>query len=141
MKDITLKITGKQIFDGQEEEQMEFVTDGKFYLRNGAAYVVYDESEISGLAGCKTTLKLKDGTVKMRRVGGGGFGTELYFEKGKRFSNTYNTPYGEMEIEVLTSKVNTDIDFENGCGNISIDYNVSMEGVAEGKNQICIDIS
>lgn len=141
MKDITLKITGKQIFDGQEEEQMEFVTDGKFYLRNGAAYVVYDESEISGLAGCKTTLKLKDGTVKMRRVGGGGYGTELYFEKGKRFSNTYNTPYGEMGIEVLTSKVNTDIDFENCSGSIRIDYNVSMEGVAEGKNQICIDIS
>lgn len=140
MKDITLKITGKQIFDGQEQEQMEFVTDGKLYLRNGAVYVVYDESDISGLKGCRTTLRLKDDTVKMRRTGEAGYGTELYFEKGKRFCNSYNTPYGAMGIEVLTSMVRTDFDAENCSGKISIAYDVSMEGMAEGKNQLTIDI-
>lgn len=139
MKDITLKITGKQIFDGSEEEQMEFVTDGKLYLRNDAVYVVYDESDISGLAGCKTTLKLKDNTVKMRRTGVAGYGTELYFEEGKRFSNIYNTPYGDMGIEVLTASVKTELDGDY-AGKISIAYDVSMEGMAEGKNQITIDI-
>ena len=139
MKDITLKITGKQIFDGSEEEQMEFVTDGKLYLRNDAVYVVYDESDISGLAGCKTTLKLKDNTVKMRRTGGEGYGTELYFEEGKRFSNIYNTPYGDMGIEVLTASVKTELN-DDYAGKVSIAYDVSMEGMEEGKNQITIDI-
>ena len=48
MKDITLKIIGKQSYDDMEEEQMEFVTDGRLYVRGGSAYIIYDESEVSG---------------------------------------------------------------------------------------------
>lgn len=40
MKDITLKIIGKQSYDDMEEEQMEFVTDGRFYVRGGSAYII-----------------------------------------------------------------------------------------------------
>ena len=64
MKDITLKITGKQCYDNHEEEQMEFVTDGKIYVSGGAIYIVYDESDVSGLSGCKTTLKVSGDSLK-----------------------------------------------------------------------------
>ncbi len=139
MRDITLKIIGKQFFDNQEMEQMEFVTDGKLYFRSGAAYVIYDESGVSGMPMGKTMLRVKDDTVKMRRVGGEAR-TELYFEKGKRFSSNYETPFGEMGIEVLTSMVENGLDSETGSGQININYDVSMEGYAEGKNQLTIDI-
>ena len=33
MKEITLEITGRQQYEGVEEDQMEFVTDGKLYIR------------------------------------------------------------------------------------------------------------
>ncbi len=139
MKDITLKITGRQLFENSEEDQMEFVTDGRLYFRNGAAYVVYEESDISGMPGGKTVLKVKDKTVKMRRTGGEAR-AELYFEKGKRFSSTYETPYGVMGLEVLTNMVDNRLDAETGSGKISINYDVSLEGLAEGKNQLTIDI-
>ena len=140
MKDITLKITGKQSYEDKEEVQMEFVTEGRFYLRGDSVYVIYDESELSGMTGCKTTLKVKDDTVLMRRVGTEGYRSELYFEKGKRFGSTYETPFGPMGVEVVTGTVNCDMDTENGSGHISIEYNVSLEGLAEGKNQLHIDI-
>ena len=126
MKDITLKITGKQSYADKEEVQMEFVTEGRF--------------ELSGMTGCKTTLKIKDNTVLMRRTGTEGYRSELYFEKGNRFGSTYETPYGPMDVEVVTAAVNCDIDKENGSGHIGIEYNVSLEGLAEGKNQLNIDI-
>ena len=47
MKDITIKITGKQCYDGTEEDQMEFITDGRLYERNGYCYLIYDESQRS----------------------------------------------------------------------------------------------
>lgn len=119
---------------------MEFVTEGKLYQRNGAVYVVYEESEISGMDGCKTTLRLKDDTVRMKRTGMSGYGSELYFEKGKRFTGVYSTPFGDMSIEVLTSAVSSYINAEEGTGRVDVSYDVSMEGVAEGKNQITIDI-
>ena len=140
MRAITLKITVKQCYDNHEEEQMEFVTDGKLYVRGDAVYVVYDESDVSGMAGCKTTLKVSGDSLKMRRIGSAGMQTELYFEKGKRISSTYNTPYGRMGMEVLTQRVDNHLDAEACTGNIDIEYQVSLEGMAEGKNRLTIDI-
>ena len=140
MRDITLKIIGKQCYDGKEEDQMEFITDGQLYVRDDSVYMIYDESEVSGMTGCKTTLKVKGDSVKMRRIGEIGFNTELYFEKGKRFSSTYDTPYGPRDIEVLTSRVENNLNMEELKGNIDIEYNVSLEGMAEGKNRLTIDI-
>ena len=140
MRDITLKIIGKQCYDGKEEDQMEFITDGQLYVRDDSVYMIYDESEVSGMTGCKTTLKVKGDSVKMRRIGEIGFNTEIYFEKGKRFSSTYDTPYGPMDIEVLTSRVENNLNMEELKGNIDIEYNVSLEGMAEGKNRLTIDI-
>ncbi len=140
MKDITLKITGKQSYEDADEDQMEFVTDGRLYVRGNSAYIIYDESEVSGMAGCRTTIRVDDRSVKMKRTGLSGFGTELYFEKGKRFNSVYDTPYGPMGIEVLTEHVRNRIDMEKGTGSIDVEYQVSMEGLAEGRNKLIIEI-
>ncbi len=140
MKDITIKITGKQCYDDIEEEQMEFVTDGRLYEKNGFYYLIYDESEISGLEGFRTTLKFDDKSLKMKRISKEGPGPELYFEEGKRFSSNYDTPMGPMEIEVLTRSVRNLMDKEAQKGKLDIEYDVSMGGVAEGKNKLIIDV-
>lgn len=140
MKDITLKIIGKQSYDDMEEEQMEFVTDGRLYVRGGSAYIIYDESEVSGLAGCKTTIRVDDRSVKMKRIGEAGFGTELYFEKGKALFKRIRNALRPMGIEVLTDRVQNSIDMEKGSGCIDVEYQVSMEGLAEGRNRITIEI-
>ena len=52
---ITIKGTMEQ--DGQQES-VELMTRGKFVQRNGAFYIVYEETEATGYAGCTTTVKL-----------------------------------------------------------------------------------
>ena len=42
MKDITLKIVGKQIYKDVEEEQIEFVTEGKLYEKGDSLYLIYE---------------------------------------------------------------------------------------------------
>lgn len=140
MKDITLKITGKQRFKDVEEEQMEFVTDGRLYLKNDAVYLIYDESEVSGMKGCTTTIKVKNDSVKMRRSGKAGFNSEMYFEKGERYVSRYDTPFGRMEVEMLTDWVNNNIDTGTLTGSIDIGYSICLDGAAEGKNRIRIEI-
>jgi len=140
MRDITLKITGKQVYQDREEDQMEFITEGQLYLKNGAIYMIYEESELSGMAGCKTTLKLDGDTLRMKRIGQAGAGTELYFEENRRFCSTYSTPYGPMDIEVLTRSVNNQFDMETLSGNVAVCYDVSLEGMAEGKNKLEINV-
>ena len=68
MKEVMMRIIGTQVNANAEEEQLELITEGKLYEKGEAMYLIYDETELSGMPGCKTRLKLKDGTVKMRRV-------------------------------------------------------------------------
>ncbi len=140
MRDITLKITGKQVYEDREEDQMEFVTEGQLYQKNDAIYVIYDESEMSGMAGCKTTLRLVGDTLRMKRIGGAGGGTEMYFEQNKRFTSTYSTPYGPMDMEILTRYVENQFDKETLSGSICVCYDVSLDGLGEGKNKLEINV-
>jgi uncharacterized beta-barrel protein YwiB (DUF1934 family) len=52
----------------------------------------------------------------------------------------YHTPYGPVGIEVLTDYVKNDFDIESGQGLIDIGYQISLEGIAEGRNRITIKI-
>jgi len=140
MRDITIKITGKQVYDGGEEDQMEFITDGRLYQRNGYCYLIYDESEISGMEGLKTTLRFNDKSLKMKRVGKNGPQSELYFEEERRFMSSYDTPEGPLGIEVLTTAVRNLVDKEEGKGRLDVEYDISLDGMAEGKNRITIDL-
>lgn len=140
-KNITIKITGKRFVGQTADEDMQFVTDATMYDRNGAKYLIYDESEFSGMPGCKTSLKLTDDMVRMKRIGKDidSYGTELVFEKGKRFVSRYRTPYGDIDMEVLTKDIRKDLT-EDGFGKITLNYDVSLHGMAEGRNEIDIEI-
>ncbi|BDF10958.1 hypothetical protein CE91St49_03050 [Emergencia timonensis] len=140
MKDIMLKITGKQFSGDISEDQMEFITEGKLYEKGDSTYLIYDESEFSGFPGCKTTLKLTGDCIRMKRIGSEvGFGMEFIFEKGKRFNSKYHTPYGNLDMEVLTNDVVNNLT-EEGFGDINIDYHVSLNGMAEGRNRLKIEV-
>ena len=39
----------------KQDEVIELITEGKFYKKSDAYYLVYDESEISGMQGTTTT--------------------------------------------------------------------------------------
>ena len=140
MKKITMKITGCQSAEGQQDDQMEFVTEGDLYEKNGALYLIYEESEISGMPGFKTRLKITDGIVKMKRIGStGGTGTEMVFESGRRYESFYHTPYGPFDMEILTNSLENTMTAE-GTGSVSIDYNMSLKGLIESHNKLTIEL-
>ena len=53
MKEIMIRIKGRQANDETGEDFMEFVTEAKLYKRGEAIYLIYEESELSGVPGCK----------------------------------------------------------------------------------------
>ncbi len=141
MRDVRLKIIGKHIYENVEEDQLELVTEGKLYRKGKNIYLTYDESEFTGLEGCKTRLTLSDGAVSMTRSGSAvGIDTEIRFEKGKRYNGYYDTPYGTIEMEVLTNDLISTVD-KNGNGIIDIDYNISLKGLSEGRSRLNIEVT
>ena len=140
MKKIMMKIIGKQASDG-DTDQMEFVTEGELAERNGALYLIYEESEISGMPGCKTRLKIKGDYVSMKRLGTKTLpaGTEMEFEPGRVFTGPYDTPYGSFEMEVVTNSVENTLTAE-GTGSVHIDYKMSLKGLVESHNTLSIEM-
>ncbi|MBQ6370618.1 MAG: DUF1934 domain-containing protein [Firmicutes bacterium] len=140
MKEVMIRIKGKQVSKDSGEDEMEFMTEGKLYRRKGTVYLLYEETELSGVPGCKTRLRLRDGEIQMKRIGeGAGIGNEILFEQGKRYTGYYDTPFGPIPIEVLTNYVNSSIT-EDGSGDIDIDYEISLKGLMEGRNTLNITL-
>ena len=140
MKDITLKITGKQVYGGIEEDQVEFVTEGKIYSRGKTLVLSYEETELSGMPGCTTIMSVNGDVVKMSRKGEGlEQGTEILFEKGKRYTGTYDTPYGPVKMEVLTTQVENSLS-KDQPGRLAIDYDISLQGISEGRSRLELEI-
>ena len=85
----------------EKEEFVELMTRGQFVQKGDSYY-------ITGYEGCTTTLKIAaDGSrVAMLRFGkGGGAGTQLIIEKGKRNLCHYETGYGSMTLGVTADEI------------------------------------
>jgi uncharacterized beta-barrel protein YwiB (DUF1934 family) len=135
-----LKIIGKQLSDDVEEVQLEFITEGQIYKKNKSFYLEYEESEFSGMPGCKTKLEFIGDEIKMSRFGiGVGLDTEIEFRKGKRYTGYYDTPFGAVEMEVLTNNIENNLSAE-GRGSVNIDYHICLKGLTEGRNKLNIEV-
>lgn len=140
MKEIMVKIKGCQVSQEAGEDTMEFITEAKLYEKGEAMYLIYDESELSGIPGCKTRLKFKGDQVQMKRIGYDGVPAhEIRFEKGKRYTGFYETPFGAIEMEVLTNKLENTLS-PDGDGQVDIDYSISLKGLLEGRNKLNITL-
>ena len=107
-----------------EKEKIEVVTVGEFSINVDEFIATYDETEISGMEGTKTTLKIKGNKVVLHREGT--TSTKMEFQKNNTQVALYNTPYGMLELKTSTKELDLDVD-EKG-GNISIKYHLIAGG-------------
>jgi len=142
MKNIILRIIGSQMHGGDpSEDGMEFITEGRFIRRGDAIYLVYEESELSGIEGCTTSLKITPDKVRMKRYGEEiGYENSIEFEKGKKWGGYYDTPFGPMPMEVLTNAIDNRLDPEGDGGSVDIDCSVCLKGLAEIRNILKFEI-
>ena len=148
MRNVLLRITGKQYQDGgSDADPIEFVTEGRFYEKDGVRYLEYDESELSGMEGCTTLLEIRPQRVYMTRSGAAvALDTIMDFETGKRCSSIYQTPFGPIGMELLTNSVRNRLSGGTRgsgsplSGGVFIDYHVSLRGMGEMRNLLNIEI-
>ncbi len=129
---ITVKATQKTL--GEPPQIIEFTSEGKYYERMGAIFLVYEESELSGFPGHKTTLKIHEDHVTMRRYGANT--SSIHFEKGVREDSEYETPYGVFKLETLTHRL--EMALTEVSGEVTIEYALSIQGVHEAMHTLVI---
>lgn len=137
-KDVWLSIHSTQCFEGCDQEEINLVTAARLYRRNGKYYIAYDESEITGLEGTRTTLKLDGKTVSMIRTGT--CPSEMLFLENQRHVGLYQTPMGmSVTISTHTSHIRNTIG-ENG-GELAIDYTIEVDHNLAGSHHFELTVA
>lgn len=135
-KNVVISIKGMQKYQGQDPDTVELVTEGRLQ-REGDSYTLsYQESEITGLEGTLTTIRVEPEQVTLLRVGE--FNSQMVFQEGRRHLSMYNTPYGAMAIGVNTRRLSAQMD-EAG-GDIEIDYALEVDHAVAGRNSFQINV-
>jgi uncharacterized beta-barrel protein YwiB (DUF1934 family) len=134
-KKVILSIAGNR-FTQDDDDQVKLITQGSYYM-DGLAYVLqYDESELSGMEGTTTTVRIEDGTVIMQRAGT--HNSHFVFKNGQFFQGNYKTPFGEVQVGLYP--VYLDYLFEEDNGRLDLEYRMELSGV-ETMNQIQISFN
>jgi uncharacterized beta-barrel protein YwiB (DUF1934 family) len=135
-KDVIISIRGLQEQDGEAGDPITLVTPGRFYRKNDSYYISYEESELTGLAGTRTTLRVKPDYVKLVRTGL--YPSELLFELGKRHMSLYHTDYGDLSIVVSTNHIRNTLTDDGG--DLDVQYTVEVANTPVGVNHLSLTI-
>ncbi|MDR3595912.1 DUF1934 domain-containing protein [Clostridium sp.] len=129
-------ITVDSMVLNEEKDLIEVVTPGEFYEIEGGFKVQYDETELSGMKGTKTTIIIRKDSFDLIREGT--TETKMEFVNNKSTASMYKTPYGILDIEINTRKLNINVD-ENG-GTINTMYILDIGEQQALKTNLNIEI-
>ena len=128
-QDVILTIRGRQFYEGQDPDTIELVTEGSLEKTESDAWVItYEESDLTGLRGTKTTFRIQPQRVTLGRTGG----THSYmvFQEGVSHESLYRVDAGALLMRVCASKIRWDLS-EQG-GRVSVVYAIVIEESARG---------
>ena len=137
MKKVMISIKGTQHYANNEDDSIELITDGEYaYGPGGEGLLTYQESELTGLEGTRTSFLIRPDVVTMERMGT--INSRMVFEEGRKHHFLYDTPYGAATMGVNTQRIAMALG-EHG-GEMEIDYMLDFEHTVIGHNRFLINI-
>lgn len=133
---VMLRIQGKQSYVDQDPDIIELETEGTMEFRDGGWDIVYEESELTGLAGVFTTFRVEPGKVTLSR--NGKLSSQMVFQQGMTHESLYRMEFGTLMISVTATNLFFDITPDGGV--IDLVYDIVIENSAAGVIEYHLDI-
>lgn len=135
-RDVLISISGYQLGEGEKEkDEVEVITAGDYFVRNGSHYILYDEiSEDRDVI--KNTIKI--GPCGLEIIRRGGLSTHMTFEKDKKNVSRYVTPFGEMMVGIHTNDIH--VDEGEDCLRVWVAYTLDINYQQVSECSIALDI-
>jgi len=128
---VMLTIHSEQDIDTPQQDNMELLTEGTMNFTPDGLTLTYQESALTGMEGTTTVVERSGSRVVLRRMGT--VSSQMVFEQGRQHTSLYETPYGELSIDIQTGYLRNTVT-ENG-GLLEIRYSISVEHASAGKNR------
>ena len=127
---VLLSIRGEQYFDGIDPDETELMTEGTMALTEDGIVLSYEESELTGMEGTTTTFEVKGPRVTLIRSGA--VNSQMVFEEGRQHTSLYETPFGELSVDIQTSVLKHNLTERGGV--MEIKYSIAVEHTVTGRN-------
>ncbi len=133
---VMLSIRGEQYFDGVDPDATELMTEGTLCLTENGMILSYEETELTGMEGTTTTFELSGPRVTLTRSGA--VNSQMVFEEGRQHTSLYETPYGELSVDIQTSVLKHNLSERGGI--LEIKYSIAVEHTVTGRNMFKIRV-
>ena len=129
-KNVIISVKGIKNDNEEEMNGLELITEGKYYKKGDTYFITYKESEVTGMDGTTTTLKVDGEVVTLMRFGT--VNSQFIFQQGQKHVSYYDTSYGAFTIGVLANEVS--VDMNDSGGEIRIGYELEVDNNRSGSN-------
>ena len=136
LKDVVITIRSLIDYGLDEEDTIDFSTDGVYKLEDGVAQIAYLETEVTGLQGTRTSVKVLPERIIIDRKGS--LTSRMEFTPGGKSSFLYDTPAGQATMRLNTRSVRHR--FDHTGGELEIDYVLDMEHILMSRNKFLLTV-
>ena len=134
---VLLTIRSEQHFEDMEPDSVELMTEGLLETTvDGGIILTYQESELTGLEGTTTAFEIRGPRVTLTRTGD--VNSQMVFEEGKQHTSLYETPFGELAIDIQTSRLRHSLTERGGL--LDLRYSISVDHSVTGRNAFKIRV-
>lgn len=127
---VLLSIRGEQYFDDIDPDATELMTEGTLELTETGLLLSYQETELTGMEGTTTTFEMRGAQVILTRSGS--VNSQMVFEEGRQHTSLYETPFGELTVDIQTSVLKHNLSERGGV--MEIKYSIAVEHTVTGRN-------
>ena len=127
---VLLSIRGEQYFDGIDPDAQELMTEGTMTLTEDGMVLSYQETALTGMEGTTTRFQIQGPRVILTRSGT--VNSQMVFEEGRQHTSLYETPFGELSVDIQTSVLKHNLTERGGL--MEIKYSIAVEHTVTGRN-------
>ncbi len=133
---VMLFIRGEQYFDDVDPDATELMTEGILERTAGGLRLTYQETALTGMEGTTTTFEVSGSQVILTRTGS--VNSQMVFEEGRQHTSLYETPFGELSVDIQTSALRHNLTERGGL--LEIKYSIAVEHTVTGRNSFKIRV-
>ena len=127
---VMLSIRGEQYFDDIDPDAQELMTEGTMTLTEDGMVLAYQETALTGMEGTTTRFQVQGPRVILTRSGT--VNSQMVFEEGRQHTSLYETPFGELSVDIQTSVLKHNLTERGGL--MEIKYSIAVEHTVTGRN-------
>ena len=137
MKSVVINIRSLHNCGMEDEDAIDFTTDGFYYTDGEAFCLTYMESEVTGLEGTRTSVMVLPDKVVVDRDGN--ITSRMEFREGVKTSFLYDTPMGSATLSMNPRRISHR--FNEHGGVMDLDYVLDMDHMVVSSNKFHVDVT